>query len=209
MLSGSARICCVGFQKTGTSSLAEALERLGYRVTNVNRQVDARLAAGAEPPRAVAEEIAVAALHDHDAIQDSPSAFVVEALDRAWPGSKFILTHRPFEAWIESYRRFFPDENNALRRWMYGVERLSGNEDAYRAVYEARNAAIRAHFAARPGDFLEMDLAAGAGWHELVTFLGPELLPAFPRANAGGTHPAKAPAGRIGRMARRLAPRAR
>lgn len=188
----------MGFQKTGTSSLAVALERLGYAVTNVNRAVDARIAAG-DDPQAAADAIAVAALarpggagydeglSGHDALQDSPGPFVVEALDRAYPGSKFILTHRPFEKWIASYARFFPDENNALRAWMYGVPRLSGHEDAYRAVYEGRNAAIRARFAGRPGDFLEMDLSAGAGWHDLVAFLGPDLLPRFPHANAGGT----------------------
>lgn len=209
MLAESSRICCIGFQKTGTTSLAEALERLGYRVTNVNRDVDAALAAsgatGAADPQAEAERIAIAALETHDVIQDSPAAFVYQALDRAYPGSKFILTHRPVDKWLKSYEKFFPDENNALRRWMYGVDRFRGNEARYRAVYESRNAAIRAYFADRPQDFLEMDLSGGAGWHDLVTFLGAAALPPFPHANAGGSKEKVRRYGTGGRtLARRL-----
>lgn len=185
MLDESVRICCVGFQKTGTSSVAEALERLGYSVTNVNREVDARLAEGADDPQAVANEISVQALRRYEVIQDSPAAFVYEALDKAYPQSKFIFTHRPFGKWVESYRKFFPDENNALRAWMYGVDKLSGNEARYREVYEGQNAAIRSYFADRPGDFLEMDLSRGDGWLELVSFLGADTLPRFPHMNAG------------------------
>jgi len=185
MLHESARICCLGFQKTGTSSLAEALDRLGYSVTNVNREVDARLAAGVADPQKEAEEIACAGLRDHHVIQDSPAAFVYEALDRAYPGSKFILTTRPFEKWMASYAKFFPDENSALRKWMYGCDRLSGNEARYREIYERQHAAIRRHFADRPGDFMEFDLAGGDGWYELVGFLGRDALPSFPHMNPG------------------------
>lgn len=201
MFDDTFRICCLGFQKTGTSSVAEALSRLGYSVTNVNREVDAALAADAGDPQATADRIAVEGLRDIQVIQDSPSAFVYEALDRAYPGSKFILTTRPVDRWLTSYGKFFPDENNALRKWMYGVDRFSGNEDRYREIYETRNAAIRAYFADRPGDFLEMDLSAGAGWHDLVTFLGPERLPRFPHANPGDAVRARS----YGTGARRLA----
>ena len=205
MLKETSRICCIGFQKTGTTSLAEALERLGYKVTNVNRTVDAALAAGAADPQAEAERIAIDALKTCHVLQDSPSAFVYQALDRAYPGSKFILSYRPVEAWLKSYAKFFPDENNALRRWMYGVERFQGNEARYRAVYENQNAAIRTYFADRPQDFLEMDLSAGAGWYDLVTFLGAETLPPFPHANVGGSKTLARSYGTGGRtLARRL-----
>ncbi|MCA8884458.1 MAG: hypothetical protein KDA50_12050 [Rhodobacteraceae bacterium] len=187
MLDESPRICCIGFQKTGTTSLAEALERLGYAVTNINRDVDAALSTPTDDPQAVADRIAIEALKSHHVIQDSPAAFVFQALDRAYPGSKFILTYRPVDKWLKSYEKFFPDENNALRRWMYGVDRFSGNEARYRQVYESQNAAIRSYFADRPQDFMEMDLSGGAGWYDLVNFLGPDLLPRFPHANIGGS----------------------
>ena len=93
------------------------------------------------------------------------------------------MTTRDTEEWLESYRRFFPDQNNPLRRWMYGVERLSGNEARYRQVYEAQNAGIRAYFATRPNDLLVMDLSKGDGWIKLVTFLGEGALKPFPHAN--------------------------
>lgn len=193
MIDQPAKICCIGFQKTGTSSVAEALGRLGYRVTNVNLDANARLEAGPDDARAAILAAVFEGLTNHDVIQDSPGPFVYEELDRAYPGAKFIFTTRPFDDWIASYAKFFPDENNALRRWMYGVDRLSGNEARYRAVYEAQTTAIRAYFADRSDDFLEMDLSAGDGWYELVSFLGRDRLPRFPHTNPGTAagHPAR------------------
>ena len=187
MLDENARICCVGFQKTGTTSLAEALQRLGYTTRNIYNQVNDRLEADpAADPCAVSEEIAIATLADVHVIEDSPTPFIYQTLDRQFPGSKFILSARPVEKWMASYAKFFPDENNPLRKWMYGVDRFSGNEALYRDIYEAKNAEIRAYFADRPGDFLEMDLSSGSGWYDLVTFLGRDALPPFPHTNVGG-----------------------
>jgi hypothetical protein len=188
MLDKTARICCIGFQKTGTTSIAEALRRLGYTSRNIHKEVNARLLAEPDAdPQKLSEDIAIDVLRSVHVIEDSPTPFIYEALDRAYPGSKFILTTRPVEKWLASYQRFFPDENNPLRRWMYGTDRLSGHEDHYRAIYETRHAELRAYFADRPGDFLEMDLSTGAGWYELVNFLGKDALPPFPHSNAGGT----------------------
>jgi hypothetical protein len=120
-----------------------------------------------------------------DAIQDSPCAFLYRELDAAHLGAKFILTTRDTEDWLESYRRYFPDQNNALRHWMYGVDQLSGNEAKYREVYEGQMAEIIAYFADRPDDLLVMDLGKGDGWLKLVTFLGERALKPFPHANRG------------------------
>lgn len=81
---------------------------------------------------------------------------------------------------------------------MYGVRTLSGNEDTLIKVYEEQNQAIIAHFANRPGKLLVLDLPAGEGWYELVSFLGPKGVPPFPHANsraAGNT--------RLGNIAKR------
>lgn len=185
MLNGSSRICGVGFQKTGTTSLGFALERLGYSVANVNKEVNRQIEAGSTDPQEAADQVAIDALKTHHAIQDSPSAFVYKALDVAYPGSKFILTSRPFDQWYASCHKFFPDENNGLRRWMYGVDRIGSNEARYREVYESQMAAIRSYFADRPQDFMEMELSGKVGWYELVNFLGPEFLLPFPHVNVG------------------------
>ncbi len=186
MVPETARVLCIGFQKTGTTSISEALVRLGFTSRNIHREVNAYLTDHPEAdPQQVSEEIGIDTLKSVDVIEDSPTPFIFEALDRAYPGSKFILTTRETDKWIKSYTKFFPNENNPLRRWMYGVDQFSGHEERYRSIYERQNTAIRSYFADRPGDFLEMDLAKGVGWHDLVTFLGPDHLPPFPHANVG------------------------
>jgi hypothetical protein len=54
-------------------------------------------------------------------------------------------------------------------------------------------------------DFLELDLAKGQGWHELVTFLGPDMLPPFPHSNANSTQRDHQSLNSMGRKLRRLA----
>jgi len=120
-----------------------------------------------------------------DAIQDSPCAFVYQALDAAYPGSKFILTMRDTDRWLKSYSSYFPDENNGLRKWMYGVDRRSGNEDHYRQVFDQKNAEIKSYFKNRRQDLLVIDLAAGDGWLKRVNFLGEDFSKPFLHANKG------------------------
>jgi len=179
----SRKIICLGFQKTGTTSLAAALRRLGYTVgdalTRLNKEinwqgkdVDAQIAA-------LTLEIAGGL----EAIQDSPCAFMHREFDAAFARTKFILTTRDTDDWLRSYQRYFPDGNNPLRRWMYGVRRFSGNEDKYRRIYDDKNAEIIEYFRNRPDDFLILDLFKGDGWLELANFLGKDMLKPFPHKN--------------------------
>lgn len=177
------KIFCVGFQKTGTSSLARALRALGYTVCDAIKPLLAEVNWLADGVDEAVRDKVLEIVADYDAIQDSPCAFLVEAFDEAHPGSKFILTTRDVDSWLESYRKFFPDLNNDLRGWMYGVERLSGNEARYRQIYREKTAEIIRYFADRPEDFLILDLAKGDGWLELVTFLGKDFLKPFPHVN--------------------------
>lgn len=164
-----------------------ALQNLGYRVGAAHVKLNEVLDPHAADADEVVKAITLQCMHEHDALQDSPCPFMFEALDKAFPGSKFILTYRPVESWLISYAKFFQDENNPLREWMYGVPRFSGYEDTYKDIYETQNSQIRSYFKHRPEDFLELNLAEGQGWHELVAFLGPEMLPPFPHVNANTT----------------------
>ncbi len=181
----SDKIFCIGFQKTGTSSLAKALQGLGFTVGDAIKVLNRKVNWRAPDPRPEIVEKVLAVVQGVDAIQDSPNAFIYRELDAAHPGAKFILTIREAEAWLESYRRFFSDQNNPLRRWMYGVDRLSGNEATYRAAYNKQNAEIIKYFANRPNDLLVMDITKGDGWLKLVNFLGEGALKPFPYSNKG------------------------
>ncbi len=177
------KIFCLGFQKTGTSSLAKALKGLGFTVGSAHVQLNKRIRWDSEDLDQEISEMVLNIAKGVDVLEDSPCPFLFQELDEAFPHSRFILTERDSDSWLQSYQNYFPDRNNPLRRWMYGVDRFSGNEATYRALFERQNAKIKAHFTDRQDDFLVMNLPNGDGWPELVNFLGKDFLKPFPHAN--------------------------
>ena len=185
MLANKNKIFVVGFQKTGTTSVDFALRALGLDVIEVYSSLNPILDPEAPDARSMICDHIVERMHHADAVQDSPCPFFFEEFDEAFPDAKFILTCRPVDSWLTSYGSFFRDKNLPLRRFMYGVDEFRGHEDLYRKIYIEQNQKIRDHFAGRPDKLLEMNLANGDGWYELINFLGPDFLPPFPRKNIG------------------------
>jgi len=130
---------------------------------------------------------ALARIERYDAVQDNPWPILFRELDEHVPGSRFVLTVRPTDDWLRSVRDHFGGRSSPMRTWIYGEGDPAGHEVRYRERYERHNADVRAWFADRPGDLLELDLSAGQGWPELGAFLGrPVPEGAFPHANATG-----------------------
>jgi hypothetical protein len=167
------KIFGVGFQKTGTSSLNEALALLGYRACGGLR-LNHPKGVTVEPPFTNEKVMAVARkrVAEGDAHNDNPWPLLYRELDAEFPGSKFILTVRDIDRWTDSVVRHFGDKPSDVMQWIYGVSHAKGNEARFREVYTAHNQAVRAYFANRPNDFLEMDIEKGDGWNKLCGFLG-------------------------------------
>ena len=187
----------IGFHKTGTTSLGLALERLGYRVCG---KLGVHRAGIAQEALA----LAWARLDDCDAFQDNPWPLLYRQLDARCPGSRFILTIRPRDRWIESVCRHFGDASTPMREWIYGVGSPRGNEAAYLRRYDAHNAAVKAYFENRPGDLLVFRTGEGDGWDELCRFLD-HAVPAdpFPHGNSRAAREERRDGARWRRAARR------
>jgi hypothetical protein len=171
------KVFCIGFHKTGTKSLAAALEQFGYRVTGPDGVRDPDIAKNVH-------DMAHKLVAEYDAFQDNPWPVLFREMDQRYPGSKFILTMRSPEAWIASMVGHFGSKVTPMRTWIYGVGCPEGNEALYLDRYNAHNRDVLAHFAGRPDDFLVMDLARGDGWEKLSPFLGkPVPDTPFPHAN--------------------------
>jgi Sulfotransferase domain len=172
------KVFCIGFHKTGTSSLRDALEILGYRVTGPNGTRDPDIAAKLEPMvDALAEKF--------DAFQDNPWPLVWRRMDARHPGSKFILTVRDEAKWIESNAAHFGETDTPMRQLIYGVGHPKGNEAVYVERMRRHNREVSEYFRDRPDDLLTIDVTRGANWQTLCGFLG---LPApdvpFPHAQS-------------------------
>ena len=176
---GTPRVFCVGWHKTGTSTLGLALIKLGYSVMGARLDTIAALDAGD-----IAGVLDLA--ESFDALQDVPWAALYRELDERYPGSRFILTVREELSWQRSALRHFGATDIPLHRWLYGDGKMEGNEALYVERFRQHNQAVLEYFSGRGADFLEMDLAAGDGWEPLCRFLGREIpRSAFPHANKG------------------------
>jgi hypothetical protein len=185
-LSERTKVFGIGFHKTATTSLKRALAHLGYRVTGPNGTDDGDIARNALP-------MCLDLAERFDGFQDNPWPLVYREMDVRYPGSKFVLTIRPTDRWIDSVVRHFGTTDTPMREWIYGVGHPAGFEDVYIERYERHNREVREHFADRPGDLLVLDITAGEGWDELSPFLGlatPDV--EFPRANTARARAEKA-----------------
>lgn len=171
------KVFCIGFHKTGTTSMEKALVLLGYRVTGPNGTRDPDIAGKVY-------ELAYALAEQYDAFTDNPWPLLYKEMDERYPGSKFILTMRPTDSWIRSVVSHFGARSTPMRKWIYGVDSVKGNEALYMARYDAHNSSVKEYFRDRPGDLLVMDLSEGDNWRKLCAFLGAQVPDApFPREN--------------------------
>ena len=98
------KVFCIGLNKTGTTSIEQALKALHYRIGD---QADAELLLHHWARRDFQPLIRYC--RSADAFQDIPFslAYTYQAMDQAFPGSKFILTLRlSSEEWFDSLVRF-------------------------------------------------------------------------------------------------------
>lgn len=173
------RVFCIGWHKTGTSSLGMALLELGYSVLGCRLDM-------AEPLLRKDLDKPLELAGDFDALQDVPWAALYKELDAKYPGSKFILTLRDQHSWLESASRHFIDYDVGLHRWLYGAGVMKGNEELYIERYNKHYGDVEKYFNNRPNDLLVMNLTEGDGWEKLCGFLEePIPLKSFPYANKG------------------------
>jgi hypothetical protein len=171
------KVFCIGFHKTGTSSLSAALKILGYSVTGPNGVNDPNIR---DNVLSMADDL----LEVFDAFQDNPWPLLYERMDKKYPGSKFILTIRDSRGWMRSQVRHFGGRKTPMREWIYGAGCPKDNEEIYIGVYERHNQMALSYFRERPNDFIVMDLARGDGWKELCAFLDkPPVDELFPHRN--------------------------
>jgi hypothetical protein len=98
------KVFCIGWQKTGTTSMGAALKILGYRVggwESVNGQLVLSWHEGNLAP-------IIARAQKFEAFEDFPWPLVYRELDARFYASKFVLTVRKDEqTWLRSFRSHF------------------------------------------------------------------------------------------------------
>lgn len=162
------KVFCIGYHKTGTTSLFSALTTLGYRVTGT---VGHKLSGEDLAKNGAA--LCIKTMENFDAAEDMPWPHFFRELDETYPASKFILTMREPEAWYQSINNHFGHQETELNAFAYGRDfsKAKDNKDHWIKTFENHNRDVRDYFAGRPNDLLEMTLGNGDEWHKLCEFL--------------------------------------
>jgi hypothetical protein len=186
------KIFCIGRNKTGTTSLKIALKGLGFRVGN---QTQAELLIDDWAKRDFRRIVRYC--RTADAFQDIPFSldYTFQAVDQAFPRSKFILTVRDSsDQWFESLINFHsalfgngrqPTANDLKRAtyqgpgWMwkshqliYGCDETTlYHKQTYTRHYEKHNDGILDYFRHRPKDLLVFNLSEPDAMPRLCEFL--------------------------------------
>jgi hypothetical protein len=189
------KVFCVGMNKTGTTSLTQALRELGMRVAP---QHPAELLLDDWKRRDFRRLVQLC--KSYQAFQDVPFSlpYTFQALDEAFPGSRFVLTVRDSpEQWWRSLTEFhgritrgatpptFSDLANAeycrrgwLLAWVRAVFPVESddlyNQRVLTEHYERHNQSVAEYFRHRPHDLLIVNVASEGAHAKLCEFLGVE-----------------------------------
>jgi hypothetical protein len=205
--STDAKVFCIGLSRTGTTSICQALEILGYRTLHFSMELfvqpevispelhyepKAPLSAGWRWERQNLVDIIRSRADSHifdkyDAMGDVPVPLFYRELDRKFPGAKFIHTVRDETRWLKSMKWMY-EEGSVL--WKHGVlddelkyqtyGTVTYRPDVMLKAYRSHNAGVTEYFRNRPQDLLLLDLGSTPPEFErLCPFLG-KPLPATP-----------------------------
>lgn len=169
----SGKLFGIGLGRTGTQSLAAALRKLSIDTMHYPYSM-------------------------HDIVLFPASLDITVSkrfrfLDAAFPGSRFILTTREEEAWLESCRKHYAEEWRTRPMGQFTTLQYSVAEtdfdvygtwmfdaDKFRAAKRRHEAAVREYFQWRSSDLLELsicDTPAEELWNALILFLECPLEP--------------------------------
>ena len=190
---GKTKYFCIGRNKTGTTSLKTAFEDLGFPVGD---QVTAEQLANKYYFDGNFQPI-IAYCESAQVFQDAPFSWAetFKYLDKAYPGSKFILTVRDdAEQWYRSITKFhakrfghghIPTANElraaryVAKGFVYKSVKLHGapDDDIYNKQilmdhYNRHNQAVMEYFRDRPQDLLVINLSERGSYRKFVDFLG-------------------------------------
>lgn len=181
------KVFCVGFNKTGTSTMKKCFEALGMV------PVACPSASGMKPMRLFSRIVhegdyatSLSLARGYAAFEDRPWNVweMYRRADQAFPGSKFILTLRDSESWWRSVENWIVHRKpHLLGRYLKHLKASHFSKADFIRGYEAYNREVISYFQ-DADNFLVVNLAEGDAWGKLCPFLDKPLPRiSFPHAN--------------------------
>lgn len=173
------KIFCIGYQKTGTTTLGRSLKMLGYKHSSFDHKVYMKY---------YKEERNIHKILDYtskfESFDDLPwlKEDMIPILDKSFPNSKFIFLDRDEEAWKKSLY------NWRYRKWGVYPDIEKGVEG-----YRRHKEFVLNYFKDRIGDdFISLEIKDKNGFLKLGEFLGKKVpMNNFPHHNKTDSIPSK------------------
>lgn len=174
-------VFCVGLNKTGTTSFHSAMRLLGFKSLHWGGQETRDLVANA-----LEKGLPLLTYLDQDYRAFSDIEILAknfELLDAQYPDSKFVLTVRPLDAWLESRRKHVENNIKKKEEGKYDGNFVKVEFEKWSWLYNTHHKKVREYFAGR-GDYVELDITAGDGWEPLCSLMDIAVPDApFPHSN--------------------------
>lgn len=166
-----AKLLCPGLSRTGSRSLAKALDMLGFRVCHwqPHRLSDVILGQTPNPDFRRYDDV--------HAILDLPASLFFRELAQTYKSSRVILTVRDEDDWWKSVwdHYLWVHQNlegqmlkEAIQTQMIAYGTTRPNEYIYKKKFREHNEAVLALFP----DALVLNVCAGDGWSKLCPWVG-------------------------------------
>lgn len=164
------KVFCIGYNKTGTTTIGKAFGLLGYRNSSFNRRVWRDLYLRGEIESVIKYTARFSSFDDLPWLKED----MIPILDKRFPGSRFVYLFREEAAWKKSYLD-----------WSYQVTGHYPDVEAGWAAYEKHRDFVLSYFEGRAGsDFISLEIRDPFGFRRLGEFLGKEApSDAFPVFN--------------------------
>ena len=154
----NSKVFCIGYNKTGTSSLGQSLRMLGYRHSTFDQKVWRKYYKNNEIVKILNYTAKFESLDDLPWLKED----MIPILDRVFPDSKFIYLTRDEESWKKS-----------LYNWTYQLTGKYPNIEERLNDYRKHKEFVLNYFHDKPDDqFLILDIKDKKGFKKLADFLG-------------------------------------
>jgi hypothetical protein len=157
----------IGLNKSGTTSLANALTLLGIPTLHYEyngTEIHQIITKNKKKQRRLLNTLD----YKYRAFLDFAGQLYYQDLYMQYPKSKFILTTRPFKDWLTSYIAMTEIASPELLSTPQ-LQKKTYTNAIY--MYYDKTEEIRNFFKDKPNQFIELKICEGDGWKELCNFL--------------------------------------
>ncbi len=165
-----AKVFCIGYNKTGTTSLGQALRLLGYRHSSFNKRVWRDFYDNGKTEKIIRYTA------KFDSLDDLPWLLedMIPVMDSTFPNSKFIYLERDEESW-----------RNSFKNWREKRFDTVPDLDEATAKFRRHRDFVMNYFKDRSSEhFIVLNIKDENGFKKLADFLGKQTdQSSFPHRN--------------------------